>query len=115
MLLTESFNQETFLPILGSIFQANIHFSLGITFICECCLTPKEDDLVMQVAPALCACCKILKVGVIWTYICLIPLGSHKYDMLELIKNGDEPFSDIPTQTNVLQHDLDVGECHPTM
>ena len=39
--------------------------------------------------------------------------GTDKGDILKLIEHHHTLFSDLPTQTTVLQHDIDVGECLP--
>lgn len=36
-----------------------------------------------------------------------------KRDVIELIESHLEIFSDVPTKTHVVQHDIDVGDCPP--
>ena len=39
--------------------------------------------------------------------------GTDTGDILKLMEHHHILFSDVPTQTTVLQHDIDVGDCLP--
>lgn len=75
--------------------------------------SPREDDLVMQDAPVLCARLQNSQVlGDLETHLSHLS-GSHKSDIAGLIESHHALFSDVPTQTAVLQHGIDVGDCLP--
>nr|XP_046272302.1 uncharacterized protein LOC124073826 [Scatophagus argus] len=77
------------------------------------CYSPQDDDLVMQDDPVLCARLSNSQVlSDLENYLCHLS-GTDKSDILKLIESNHMLFSDVPTQTTVLQHDIDVGDCPP--
>lgn len=68
---------------------------------------------MMQDAPVLCARLQNSQVlGDLETHLSHLS-GSHKSDIVGLIESNHALFSDVPTQTTVLQHSIDVGDCLP--
>ena len=68
------------------------------------CYSPQDDDLVMQDAPALCARLPNSQaLGDLENYLSHLS-GTDKSDILKLIERYQTLFSDVPTQTTVLQH-----------
>ena len=77
------------------------------------CYSPQDDALVMQDAPVLCARLPNSEVlGELENYLPHLS-GTDKGDILQLIEHHHTRFSDVTTQTTVLQHDIDVGDCLP--
>ena len=75
--------------------------------------SPQDDALLMQDAPVLCARLPNSEVlGELENYLPHFS-GTDKGDILKSIEHHHTLFSDVPTQTTVLQHDIDVGDCLP--
>lgn len=74
---------------------------------------PLEDDLVMQDSPVLCARLQYSQVLSNLEKNLSHLSESHKSDVIGLIESHRALFSDAPTQTTVLKHDIDVGDFRP--
>lgn len=75
--------------------------------------SPQDNDLEIQDAPTLYA---RLKNSQVWceleTHLSHLS-GTAKRDVITLIESHLEIFSDVPTKTHIVQHDINAGDCPP--
>ena len=74
---------------------------------------PEDDGLVLRATPAqqarLCNSKMLTKLPEHLSHL----LPEHQGDIIQLVTAYPEIFGDVPTRTNVLEHDIDVGRARP--
>ena len=80
---------------------------------CESSPVPEDDGLVLRASPAqqarLCNSKMLTKLPEHLNHL----LPEHQSDIIQLVTAYPVIFGDVPTRTNVLEHDIDVGGARP--